>query len=68
MACLPSHRRLRCVAPQEAVLPGSVPRLPADIPAAVELHHVLLPRPVPLTVIERELIAAYASGLNTWLC
>jgi uncharacterized peroxidase-related enzyme len=37
---------------------------PAGVPALLDYHDILLRGPSPLTVAQRELIAAYVSGLN----
>ena len=37
---------------------------PDGVPALLEYHDVVLRGPSPLSVAERELIAAYVSGLN----
>lgn len=39
-------------------------RFPAFVPPLLEVHDRILRDPSPLTVAERELIAAYVSGLN----
>ncbi len=50
--------------PDDAVLLDVFRAYPATSRPLLEYHQVLLRGPSPLTVAERELIAAYVSGLN----
>lgn len=54
--------------PHDATLLAVLRAYPASAGPLLDYHEVLLRGPSPLTVAERELIAAYASGLNRgWL-
>jgi uncharacterized peroxidase-related enzyme len=50
--------------PDRPVLGDVLKRFPEGVVPLLEYHDVLLRGPSPLTVAERELIAAYVSGLN----
>ena len=50
--------------PFDAVLLNVFKSFPATAKPLLEYHEVLLRRPSPLTIAERELIAGYVSGLN----
>jgi uncharacterized peroxidase-related enzyme len=50
--------------PDQAVLIDVFSAYPAGVQPLLELHEALLRGPSPLSVAERELIAAYVSGLN----
>ncbi len=50
--------------PEGATLRDIFSRFPATSKPLLDYHEVLLRGPSPLTVAERELIAAYVSGLN----
>ncbi|MGB5103220.1 MAG: peroxidase-related enzyme [Steroidobacteraceae bacterium] len=50
--------------PPQPVLGDVFKRFPAGAAALLEYHDVVLRGPSPLTVGEREMIAAYVSGLN----
>ena len=51
--------------PDHAGVPDILRRFPAGVRALLEYHDAILRGASPLTVAERELIAAYVSGLNT---
>jgi len=50
--------------PERPVLGDVSKRFPAGVNPLLEYHDVLLRGPSPLTVAQRELLAAYVSGLN----
>lgn len=50
--------------PEDSQLSDVFRRFPHTVPPLLEYHDRLLRDPSPLTVAERELIAAYVSGLN----
>ena len=50
--------------PERPLLADVFRRFPQGIPPLLEYHDVLLRGPSPLSIAQRELIAAYVSGLN----
>lgn len=50
--------------PERPVLPDVFRRFPDGVKLLLEYHDIALRGPSPLTIAQRELIAAYVSGLN----